>query len=88
MLLTARFFAVTWLGYRFDPKNEGSTFVRNIGELPPDYRALNPRAQNSSVMSSQEILCNGGSVLREVRAESMNITSMSFRLQRVKVERD
>jgi hypothetical protein len=44
--------------------------------------------RKSSVMSSQENLCNGGSVLREVRVESMNITSMSFRLKRVKVKRD
>jgi hypothetical protein len=33
----------------FDPEDGGNMFLQNVGLLSPDYTALYPRSQNSSV---------------------------------------
>jgi hypothetical protein len=41
--------------YTADPEQRGSTFLRNAGELVPDYTLLDPRIQYSNLFQSHLI---------------------------------
>jgi hypothetical protein len=48
---TSRNFNSVWLlAFTLQPEDEGSMFLRNVGELLPEYRTSSPRRQCSSSM--------------------------------------
>jgi hypothetical protein len=68
-------FAPCWLltCQLFNPEDGGSTFLRDVDELQPDYTALHPRRQCSSLHLSSTHLSLPG--LKQPERDSYHFTS-------------